>query len=401
MIYDHVVVGGGIVGASTARHLLAASPGSSLLLLDKEPHLGAHQTGHNSGVIHSGIYYAPGSLKAEMCRRGARLTEEYARARGVPVVRTGKLLVATTPRELAGLDALRERAAVNRIDAEVIDGPELRRREPHVTGLGALAIPSTGITDFRAINRAFADDVRDGGGELRTSTGVTGVRETAGEVVLETTGGEVRAHRVVFCAGLQSDRMARMAGIDTDFRIVPFRGEYYDVVPHKADLVQHLIYPVPDPELPFLGVHLTRTVDGGLNVGPNAVLGLAREKYRRFSFDRRDALDVVRFPGMWRVARQHARTGLRELRNSASKRAYLRLCRRYCPELELADLTPREAGIRAQAVMRDGSFVHDFLLRSTARTLHVVNAPSPAATSAIPIGEEVARRVLVGAEPTS
>ena len=191
--------------------------------------------------------------------------------------------------------------------------------------------------------------------------------------------------------------MARLAGIETDARIVPFRGEYYDIVPEKADLVTHLIYPVPDPDLPFLGVHLTRSVDGGLNVGPNAVLGLAREKYPRFSFDRRDALDVVRFPGMWRVARQHARTGLGELRNSASKRAYLELCRRYCPELELADLMPREAGIRAQAVLRDGSFVHDFLLSSTPRTLHVLNAPSPAATSAMPIGEEIARRVTSGA----
>ncbi len=393
MIYDHVVVGGGIVGASTARQLLTASPGSSLLLLDKESRLGSHQTGHNSGVIHSGIYYAPGSLKARMCRRGARLTEDFAEARGIPVVRTGKLLVATTPRELAALDALRERAAVNGIEAEVVEGPELRRREPHVTGLGALHVPSTGITDFQRINRAMADDVRESGGEVRTSTAVLGVHEAQAEVLLETTAGEVRARHVVFCAGVQSDRMARLAGIDIDFRIVPFRGEYYDVVPEKADLVRHLIYPVPDPELPFLGVHLTLTVDGGLNVGPNAVLGLAREKYHRFSFDLRDALDVVRFPGMWRVARRHAHTGLRELRNSASKRAYLRLCRRYCPELELADLTPREAGIRAQAVMRDGSFVHDFLLRSTPRTLHVVNAPSPAATSAIPIGEEVARQV--------
>ena len=397
MIYDHVVVGGGIVGAATARHLLAAAPGTSLLLLDKERAFGLHQTGHNSGVIHSGIYYAPGSLKADMCRRGARLTEEYAAARGIPFERTGKLLVATTARELAGLAALRERASVNQIEAEVIDAAELRRREPHVTGLGALFVPSTGITDFRRINEAYAEDVREGGGELRTSTAVTGVRESGDEVRLETTTGEVRARQVVFCAGVQSDRMARLAGIDVDFRIVPFRGEYYDVVPAKAGLVTHLIYPVPDPELPFLGVHLTRSIDGGLNVGPNAVLGLAREKYPRFSFDRRDALDVVRFPGMWRVARQHFRTGLRELRNSASKRAYLRLCRRYCPELELADLTPREAGIRAQAVLRDGSFVHDFLLRSTPRTLHVVNAPSPAATSALPIGEEIARRVVSGA----
>ena len=259
-----------------------------------------------------------------MCRRGARLTEEYAAARGIPVERTGKLLVATTARELAGLGALRERAAVNRIEAEVIDGPELRRREPHVHRAGRPVRPVHRHHRLPARStEAFADDVRGGGGELRTATAVTGVHESGDEVRLETTTGEVRARQVVFCAGVQSDRMARLAGIDVDFRIVPFRGEYYDVVPAKADLVSHLIYPVPDPELPFLGVHLTRTVDGGLNVGPNAVLGLAREKYARFSFDRRDALDIVRFPGMWRVARQHARTGLRELRNSASKRAYL------------------------------------------------------------------------------
>ncbi len=396
MIYDHVVVGGGIVGASTARHLVEAEPGRSVLLIDKEQEFGRHQTGHNSGVIHSGIYYAPGSLKADMCRRGAMLTEEYAAARGIPFERTGKLLVATRPREQAGLAALQERATVNGIATELIDGAELRRREPHVTGLGALLVPSTGITDFGAVNRAFADDVRAGGGELRTGTAVTGVRESGSEVVLETTGGELRARQAVFCAGVQADRMARLAGLEVDFRIVPFRGEYYDVVPEKADLVSHLIYPVPDPALPFLGVHLTRSVGGGLNVGPNAVLGLAREKYPRFSFDRRDALDILRFTGMWRVARRHARTGLRELWNSASKRSYLQECRRYCPELELADLTPREAGIRAQAVMRDGSFVHDFLLRSTPRTLHVVNAPSPAATSAIPIGAEIARLATLG-----
>ncbi len=395
--YDFVVVGGGIVGASTARHLLAAAPGASLLLVDKEQSFGRHQTGHNSGVVHSGIYYAPGSLKAELCRLGARLTEEYAVARDIPYERTGKLLVATTPLELERLGALAGRAAVNRIAVEVLDAGELRRREPHVQGLGALLVASTGITDFRRINEAFAEDVQAGGGELRTDTAVVGVHERGDDVLLETTSGEVTARQVVFCAGVQSDRMARLAGLDVDFRIVPFRGEYYDVAPARSGLVRHLIYPVPDPDLPFLGVHLTRTVDGGLNVGPNAVLGLAREKYPRFSFDRRDALDVVSFPGTWRVARSHARTGVRELWNSASKRAYLRLCHRYCPELELDDLTPREAGIRAQAVMRDGTFVHDFLIRGTPRTLHVVNAPSPAATSALPIGEEIARRVVSAA----
>ncbi len=387
---DYVVVGGGIVGASTAHHLLRARPGASLLLLDKEPTFGAHQTGHNSGVIHSGIYYEPGSLKAEMCRRGARLTEEFAAAHDIPVVRTGKLLVATEDRELGGLARLRDRAAVNGIEAEQIDASELRRREPAVRGLAALWLPGTGITDYRRINQALAGEVAAAGGELRTGVRVTAVAETGAEVRLTTTTGEVRARHVVFCGGVQADRLARLAGLDLDLAIMPFRGEYYDVVPAKADLVSALIYPVPDPDLPFLGVHLTPTVDGGLNVGPNAVLGLAREGYPKLSFDRQDVAELARFRGSYAVARKNLRTGARELRNSLSKRGYLRLCQRYCPSLTLADLVPREAGIRAQAVLRDGTFVHDFLLRRTARTLHVLNAPSPAATSALPIGEELA-----------
>ena len=387
---DYVVVGGGIVGASTAHHLLRARPGASLLLLDKEPTFGAHQTGHNSGVIHSGIYYEPGSLKAEMCRRGARLTEEFAAAHDIPVVRTGKLLVATEDRELGGLARLRDRAAVNGIEAEQIDASELRRREPAVRGLAALWLPGTGITDYRRINQALAGEVAAAGGELRTGVRVTAVTETGAEVRLTTTTGEVRARHVVFCGGVQADRLARLAGLDLDLAIMPFRGEYYDIVPAKADLVSALIYPVPDPDLPFLGVHLTPTVDGGLNVGPNAVLGLAREGYPKLSFDRQDVADLARFRGSYAVARKNLRTGARELRNSLSKRGYLRLCQRYCPSLTLADLVPREAGIRAQAVLRDGTFVHDFLLRRTARTLHVLNAPSPAATSALPIGEELA-----------
>ena len=389
---DFVVVGGGIVGASTAHHLLRARPGASLLLLDKEPTFGVHQTGHNSGVIHSGIYYEPGSLKAEMCRRGARLTEEFAAAHDIPMVRTGKLLVATEDRELGGLARLRDRAAVNGIEAEQLDASELRRREPHVRGLAALWLPGTGITDYRRINQALAAEVAAAGGELRTGIRVTGVTETAAEVRLATTSGEIRARHVVFCGGVQADRLARLAGLDLDLAILPFRGEYYDVVPAKADLVSALIYPVPDPDLPFLGVHLTPTVDGGLNVGPNAVLGLAREGYPKLSFDRHDAAEILRFRGLYAVARKNLRTGGRELRNSLSKRGYLRLCQRYCPSLTADDLMPREAGIRAQAVLRDGTFVHDFLLRRTARTLHVLNAPSPAATSALPIGEELAAR---------
>ena len=386
-VHDHVVVGGGIVGLSTARHLLASRDGADVLVLDKEGDVGRHQTGHNSGVIHSGIYYQPGSLKARMCREGSRRTEEYAAEHGVPVRVIGKLLVATDERELAGMHALRERADVNGVAAEVIDAAELRRREPHVAGLGALWLPGTGITDYRAITRALAGDVRSAGG--RGGDGLRGHRrstESGDEVRLTTTTGVVRARNVIFCAGVQADRVARMAGLPLDFAIVPFRGEYYDVVPQRADLVCSLVYPIPDPSLPFLGVHLTPTVDGGLNVGPNAVLGFAREGYPKFSFDWRDTVEMARFRGMYPLARQNLRTGARELRNSVWKTGYLRECQKYAPSLTADDLVPREAGIRAQAVLRDGSFVHDFLLRRTARTLHVINAPSPAATSALPIG---------------
>ena len=391
--YDHVVVGGGIVGAATAWTLTQRFPGRRVLLLDKESTFGRHQTGHNSGVIHSGIYYAPGSLKAELCRAGAAATEAFAEEHGIAWSRIGKLLVATDDRELAAMHALVDRAAANHIPATVLSAAELREREPHVAGVGALHIASTGITDYTAINRRLATLVEEAGGTLMTSTAVTGIDERADEVVLSTTGGEVRGAHVVFCAGIQADRVAAMAGLEVDFAMVPFRGEYYDVRPERADLVSTLVYPIPDPELPFLGVHLTPTVEGGLNVGPNAVLGLSREGYPKFSFDRRDARDIVTFPGMWHVARANVRTGAREMRNSLSKRGYLRLCQKYCPDLRLDDLTPREAGIRAQAVMRDGSFVHDFLMRDTPRTLHVVNAPSPAATSALPIAGMIVDRV--------
>ena len=391
--YDHVVVGGGIVGAATAWTLTQRFPGRRVLLLDKESTFGRHQTGHNSGVIHSGIYYAPGSLKAELCRAGAAATEQFAEEHGIAWSRIGKLLVATDDRELAAMGDLVERAAANQIPATVLSAAELREREPHVAGVGALHIASTGITDYTAINRRLATLVEEAGGTLMTSTTVTAIDERADEVVLTTTRGEVRGSHVVFCAGIQADRVAALAGLDVDFAMVPFRGEYYDVRPERADLVSTLVYPIPDAELPFLGVHLTPTVEGGLNVGPNAVLGLAREGYPKFSFDRRDARDIVTFPGMWHVARANVRTGAREMRNSLSKRGYLRLCQKYCPDLRLEDLTPREAGIRAQAVMRDGTFVHDFLLRDTPRTLHVVNAPSPAATSALPIAAMIVEQV--------
>jgi L-2-hydroxyglutarate oxidase len=383
-MYEVAVVGSGIVGAATAWELTSKGYGP-VVVIEKEQVVARHQTSHNSGVIHSGIYYQPGSLKAVLCREGAAATKAFAAEHGIPVEACGKLLVATNRLELERLEALRERAEVNNIDAESVDAAELRRREPNIVGLGALFVRETAITDFPAIARKLLDLVVEAGGELRTGVAVTGVRETTSAVTLETDQGPIEARRVVFCAGVQADRMALLSGLATDVRIVPFRGEYYDVVPQKADLVKTLIYPVPDPALPFLGVHLTLTVSGGLNVGPNAVLGLAREGYRKGSVNWADVRDLATFGGMWRLARSNVGVGAREVKNSLWKRGYLRECRKYCPDLTLDDLTPREAGIRAQAVLRDGSLVHDFLLRQTDRTLHVLNAPSPAATSALPI----------------
>lgn len=394
MKHDYIIVGGGIVGAATAYELLQENPTASVLVLDKEDIFGKHQTGHNSGVIHSGIYYEPGSLKAVLCKEGVTATKDFAAEHGIPVEECGKLLVATNAQEVSRMDGLLARARQNAIDAELIDAQELRRREPHIAGLGALAISTTAITDYAAITRKLAELISAApGGEIRSGVEVIGIKETTTEVSLRTTAGEYTASRVVFCAGLQADRVARMAGLEPDFRIVPFRGEYYDIVEHKSNLTSTLIYPIPDPDLPFLGVHLTPTVYGGLNVGPNAVLGLSREGYRKGSFDWGDVRDMLSFPGMWRVARDNTVTGLREMRNSWWKRGYLKECQKYCPSLRLEDLVPREAGIRAQAVLRSGEFVHDFLLRETGRTLHVVNAPSPAATSAFPIARKLVKAV--------
>lgn len=395
MRYDYCVVGGGIVGLATAVAILERQPGATLRLVEKEPGLGTHQTGHNSGVIHSGIYYAPGSLKARLCRKGAQATKDFAARHGIPVDVCGKLLVATDAAEVTRMDALYARSHANDVEVERLDATELRRREPNVQGVGALFVPATGIVDYSAIARAMGDVVRQRGGEITLGALVTDLVEDADEVSVSLATTEpVRASQVVVCAGLQADRLARRAGIDVDFQIVPFRGEYYRLPTSRSDLVRHLIYPIPDPELPFLGVHLTRTIDGAVTVGPNAVLGFSREGYRKFSFDRRDVADYLRFPGMWRVARANLRTGARELTNSVSKRGYLRECRKYAPSLTQHDLQPEPAGIRAQAVLRDGTLVHDFLFAETDRTLHVCNAPSPAATSAIPIGEMITDRLL-------
>ena len=397
MTHDFCVIGGGIVGLATALALLERQPGAKLVLIEKEEALALHQTGHNSGVIHSGIYYAPGSLKARLCREGAEATKAFCRQNGIPFEICGKLIVATNPLEMARMKVLEARAAENGIAIDVLDAAELREAEPSLVGLGALLVHSTGIVDYRRVCAGMADAIRRAGGEVRLGITVTGIRETAGEVVVSGGGETWHAGRLIVCAGLQSDRLARLAGLDIKHRIVPFRGEYYVLPPSRSEIVGRLVYPVPDPDLPFLGVHITRMIDGRVTLGPNAVLGGAREGYPKLSASPRDTLDFALFPGFWKMARQHWRSAVGEMYRSVSRAGYLEECRKYCPSLTVADLQPYPAGIRAQAVDDQGKLIHDFLFLDTARSLHVCNAPSPAATSALPIGALIADRVLTQA----
>ncbi|MER2534069.1 MAG: L-2-hydroxyglutarate oxidase [Rhizobiaceae bacterium] len=393
-MYDFCVVGGGIVGLATAMELLRRRPGASLVLVEKEERLASHQTGHNSGVIHAGIYYPPGSFKAELCRRGAVATKAFCERHGIPVVTCGKLLVATTPLEQERMAALYRRSVENGIEVELLDARELSRREPAITGLGAIHVPSTAIVSYAQICEAMARAIGEAGGEIVRGAAVDRIAEAADDIAIGAGDRTWWARRLAVCGGLQSDRLARLAGIDVDFQIIPFRGEYFRLPASRNRIVSSLIYPIPDPALPFLGVHLTRMIDGSVTVGPNAVLGFAREGYPKFSADLRDMAQLMAFPGFWRLAAAQWRTGLVEMRNSLSRKGYLELCRKYCPDLTLEDLLPMEAGIRAQAVTRAGGLMHDFHFAETGRMVHVCNAPSPAATSAIPIGEIIADKCL-------
>lgn len=394
MTYDYCIIGGGIVGLATAMALLQQRPGASLLILEKEASLGRHQTGHNSGVIHAGIYYAPGSLKADLCKRGAQATKDFCREHGIAFDVCGKLLVASNDLEMQRMQALYERSQQNGLKVERLDAAELRKREPNIVGKGALFLDATGIVDYTQVCNAMAKVIRQAGGELHLSTPVRAIQEHAEHVSVSSDGTTWHARQLVACAGLQSDRLARLAGVKIDHQIIPFRGEYYRLPASKNQIVNHLIYPIPDPELPFLGVHLTRMIDGSVTVGPNAVLGFGRENYRKFSVNWRDVAEYARFPGFWKTIWNNLGSGTAEMKNSLFKRGYLEQCRKYCPSLRVEDLLPYEAGIRAQAVMRDGTLVHDFLFAETPRMVHVCNAPSPAATSAIPIGQMIAEKIL-------
>jgi L-2-hydroxyglutarate oxidase len=391
---DFVVVGGGIVGLSTAKALLERHPGARLAVLEKEGSWARHQTGHNSGVIHSGIYYKPGSLKARFCREGARALVEFCEERGIEYEICGKVIVATEPRELPLLEALRERGLKNGLAIEQLDLEGLREAEPHASGLAALLVPSTGIVDYKRVAAEFAAVVEEKGGALRTGVEVHAVAERGAAVEVRTNRGAVRARTLVNCAGLHSDRVARLCGVDPGTRIVPFRGEYYELRPEKRYLVNNLIYPVPNPDFPFLGVHFTRSVEGTVEAGPNAVLGLAREGYKKTDFDFRDFVEELTYPALWRLARANWRTGAREIYRSFSKKAFVRGLKKLVPEVEEEDILPAVAGVRAQALTQEGKLVDDFLIAEGKNSVHVLNAPSPAATASIPIGEEIARRIV-------
>ena len=392
-MFDFAVIGGGIVGLSTARALLEHHPGARLVVLEKERGWARHQTGHNSGVIHSGIYYKPGSLKARFCREGAQALVAFCRERGIDYEICGKVIIAVEAGEMPLLDNLYERGLKNDLEVVKIGSEELKEIEPHASGLAAINVPSTGIVDFAKVAEAFAALVKEKGGQLRAGTEVKAISETDRAVVMRTNKGTFRARALVNCAGLHSDRVARLCGVDPGTKVVPFRGEYYELRPEKRYLVKNLIYPVPNPDFPFLGVHFTRSIDGVVEAGPNAVLGLAREGYKKTDFNFRDVIEELTYPALWRLARANWRTGIREIHRSLSKKAFVRGLKKLVPEIEERDVVPIPAGVRAQALKDDGALVDDFLIAEGKNSVHVLNAPSPAATASIPIGEEIARRV--------
>jgi L-2-hydroxyglutarate oxidase len=391
---DLVVVGGGIVGLATAFRLLEARPNLRLTLLEKEPSLASHQTGRNSGVIHSPNTYAPGSLKARLCREGMASALRFADERGIPYEICGELIVATTPVEIARLAAIAEKARANGVAARECSPGEMREIEPAVVGLRGLHVPSTGIIDWGRFAAALGDEVRARGGVIRTGAEVTAIRRTGSGLVVESTSGAFEARDLVTCAGLHSDRLAAMTGDAGNLRIVPFRGDYAVLRPEARHLCRTLIYPVPDPRFPFLGVHLTRRIDGDVWAGPNAVLAFGREAYRRRDVDVRELGGIVGVPGFARLARRYWRMGGAEMVRDWSRRLFVRALQRYTPAIELRDIAWGPSGIRAQAIRRDGTLVEDFAIGGGAHVLHVQNAPSPAATASLAIGRELAAAAL-------
>jgi L-2-hydroxyglutarate oxidase len=388
--YDIAVIGGGIVGLATAM-AITRTASATLIVLEAEDRVAAHQTGHNSGVIHSGLYYKPGSLKARNCVEGRQEMYRFCEEHGIAHERCGKVVVATSAAEVPALDELERRGQANGLQGLRRLGPqELREREPHVAGVAGLLVPETGIVDYTQVAQSYARLVAQAGGAVQTGSRVGRVVGQACGFVLQTSTGEIGCRSLINCAGLQSDRVARLCGLDPGLQIVPFRGEYYKLTPARQGLVRQLIYPVPDPAFPFLGVHFTRMIHGGVEAGPNAVLALKREGYRLTSVSVRDVLGMATFAGFWRMARRYWRTGAGEFYRSLSKGAFVRALQKLMPEIQAADLEPGGAGVRAQAVDRDGRLVDDFRILQGERMIHVLNAPSPAATASISIGRTIA-----------
>ncbi len=388
--YDVAIIGGGIVGLATAM-ALSRFGGLRLIVVEAEGRLAQHQTGHNSGVIHSGLYYKPGSLKARLCTSGRTQLYAFCEEHGITHERCGKVVVATSDAEVATLQMLAERGEANGLDGlEWLDPAQLREREPNVTGVAGLWVPQTGIVDYVAVAQAYAKVIRDAGHQIDTHAKVTDVRAVGDGITLTTSRGLKRCKHVINCAGLQSDRVARMCGVNPKLRIVPFRGEYYELVESRCNLVRNLIYPVPDPQFPFLGVHYTRMVNGGVEAGPNAVLAFKREGYDKFSCSPRDCLDMATYAGLWKLIGKHWRMGLGEWHRSLSKKAFVSGLQKLIPSVTAKDLKPAGCGVRAQAIEPDGSLVDDFRIIESNQFIHVLNAPSPAATASIAIGQHIA-----------
>lgn len=396
---DVAIIGGGIVGLSTAVHLTERFPAANIVVLEKEPVLAVHQTGHNSGVIHSGLYYKPGSLKATMAKAGSKSMVEFCRRHEVAHEVCGKIVVATQPNELPLLENLYNRGIENQLPVEKISTERAREIEPHVAALAALWLPTTGIADYRAVCAVYCRLIEEGGGAVHLATKVLRLDRVGATHRVVTDRGDIEAGFVVNCAGLYSDRVARMDGADPTAQIVPFRGEYYELVPHRRGLVKNLVYPVPNPDFPFLGVHFTRMIDGTVHAGPNAVLAFKREGYEKRDFDARELAEILRYPGFHKLAAKNWREGAREMWRSVSKKAFVKSLQQLIPEITEDDVVPTHAGVRAQALKPDGGMVDDFLIVESEGAMHVCNAPSPAATASLEIGREIASRVpaLAGA----
>ncbi len=396
MNYDFILIGGGIVGLATTLSIQQRFPWTKIVVLEKESRVAYHQTGHNSGVIHSGIYYKPGSFKAKFTKSGNQSMVDFCREHDIPHDVCGKVIVATKSAELPLLENLYQRGIDNGLAVKKLTAEEVKNYEPHVQCLAGVYVPTAGIVDYKKVCEKYADLIQAQGGEIRLNHQVFSIISCEGGYTLETNQGEIQTRFLINCAGLQSDRVAKLAGLEPEAKIVPFRGEYYELKPEKRYLVKGLIYPVPNPDFPFLGVHFTRMIDGSIHAGPNAVLNLKREGYRKGDVDLRDLWDVVSYAGFWRLAAKHWQEGLQEIIRSLSKAAFVHSLQELIPEVTEADIIPNPAGIRAQALRNDGRLVEDFLIIDAEKALHICNAPSPAATASLEIGQAIAARIPVG-----